>query len=698
MSTIEIPPFVIEYFLLGRTRKDAMERYTQDGGIGTDVWLGFGRDREAPQRLLLAPSENANTMAVASALNQAIRAYRRSDINRRARRPPNISPLDSFVAATLHFDEMLRVVLPLTTWWHHRQLSSIRRKAARNAALLEMHLEQAILYKLGHGATGTEASLRKQVAAEDGEFPLDQRILQAASVAALIGVFLVAESEPAQLAGIADLDPKHGGSTARFIEWIRERAPKIAFAARHELARQFEESMVGIGRRVAAKLTDQPVARFNDDLPELVQRVFLDRRAVLADTEALATVKADAADRLFEVSCRSITWAVIDSGIAAGHPAFVDHDPPRARRNTEPPPARRVRAAYDFTRIDRIRSYDLTLGKPGSPEREREHAAVVSELLARRGWQEDAAFKDLARKNLELIAKQLERQLSPDWSLVEPLIRLDPAADPEDDRLVSDHGTHVAGILAGDWRKTDKDKREQVVMRGVCRDINLYDFRVVHESDHQSSEFALLAALEFIRYLNDRAGPNGPVVAGVNISLSIPYDVRIYGCGATPICVACDKLSNSGVVVVAAAGNRGWNEEEMGFGTFSFCSITDPGNAREVITVGATHRLRPHVHGVSYFSSRGPTGDGRLKPDLVAPGEKIRGPVRGNSDEELDGTSMAAPFVSGAAAMLLSRHRELIGNPARVKQILCDSATDLGREKYFQGHGLVDVLRALQAV
>jgi hypothetical protein len=59
---------------------------------------------------------------------------------------------------------------------------------------------------------------------------------------------------------------------------------------------------------------------------------------------------------------------------------------------------------------------------------------------------------------------------------------------------------------------------------------------------------------------------------------------------------------------------------------------------------------------------------------------------------------MAAPFVSGAAAMLLSRHRELIGNTARVKNILCASATDLGREKYFQGHGLVDVLRALQSV
>jgi hypothetical protein len=46
----------------------------------------------------------------------------------------------------------------------------------------------------------------------------------------------------------------------------------------------------------------------------------------------------------------------------------------------------------------------------------------------------------------------------------------------------------------------------------------------------------------------------------------------------------------------------------------------------------------------------------------------------------------------------MARHRELMGNPDRIKQILCSTATDLGREHYFQGHGLVDILRALQSV
>jgi len=214
----------------------------------------------------------------------------------------------------------------------------------------------------------------------------------------------------------------------------------------------------------------------------------------------------------------------------------------------------------------------------------------------------------------------------------------------------------------------------------------------------RETEFAIIAALQYIRYLNART--DYTTIHGANLSLSIPHDVRNYACGRTPICLECERLVESGVTVVAAAGNLGYQDYQTREGSYqgyAAFSVTDPGNADGVITVGATHRYAPHTYGVSFFSSRGPTGDGRPKPDLVAPGERIRGPFR-EGWGDLDGTSMAAPHVSGAAAMLMARYSELIGQPRRVKSILCQSATDLGRERSFQGNGMLDVLRAFQSI
>ena len=126
-------------------------------------------------------------------------------------------------------------------------------------------------------------------------------------------------------------------------------------------------------------------------------------------------------------------------------------------------------------------------------------------------------------------------------------------------------------------------------------------------------------------------------------------------------------------------------------------------------TLGSTHRDMPHTYGVSYFSSKGPTGDGRLKPDLVAPGEKIvscgAGALKQDAAKglpcdyvETSGTSMAAPHVSGAIAAFLSVRTEFIGQSERVKRIFVDTCTDLRRDRYFQGAGLVDLMRAIQSI
>jgi serine protease AprX len=397
--------------------------------------------------------------------------------------------------------------------------------------------------------------------------------------------------------------------------------------------------------------------------------VSLNRRAMAALEKSVQAVKGDAARTLFKVKCDEIAWAVLDSGIDGTHPAFWLDDTGKENR---------IVKAYDFSNIRTIVSLD-NLELPDD-----QLVARLPELKRLNGEQRKAKIRKLKR-----LAEDASQDRPIYWELVEEFITLDPETRR---RPESSHGTHVAGILGGRADPT----RKQVPADGMCPDIKLYDFRILSK-DWSGTEFAIIAALQFIRHLNERSG--FMVIHGANLSLSIPHDVRNYACGSTPICNECERLVANGVVVVAAAGNFGYQSfetKEGRYDSYAAFSITDPGNADGVITVGATHRFWPHTYGVSFFSSRGPTGDGRLKPDLVAPGERIRSALVDQGWGELDGTSMAAPHVSGAAAMLMARYSELIGQPRRIKKTLCESATDLGRERTFQGHGMLDVLRAFQ--
>ena len=368
---------------------------------------------------------------------------------------------------------------------------------------------------------------------------------------------------------------------------------------------------------------------------------------------------------------------MIDCGIDAAHPAFLDRErfkPPK-KGGDIPLAQSRIRQTYDFTFLRQLIALDS-----GDPQ------AIGDRKFS---------VKSKQKQELEDLRRRIDLGREVDWDLLLPLIAV--PHDKNYRKPFHEHGTHVAGILAGNWPAQEND--EDAALVGICPDLCLYDFRVFDEFGN-TEEFIMMAALQVVAHLNRFS--NNPIIHGVNLSVSIHHDVMSYACGRTPICEECTRLVGDGVTVVTAAGNQGFGEtlgaSAGDFGSYRVASITDPGNAAAVITVGSTHRSQPHTYGVSYFSSRGPTGDGRRKPDLVAPGEKITAPIPNLGSKRMDGTSMAAPHVSGAAALLMARHRELIGRPDMIKQILCRSATDLGREGNFQGAGMLDVLRALQSV
>jgi hypothetical protein len=416
------------------------------------------------------------------------------------------------------------------------------------------------------------------------------------------------------------------------------------------------------GARLLKELAPRPTA------PDLLWTVSINREARTALSRSRLAVKADAAERVFAIGCGGLRWAIVDTGIDATHPAFRRRD---GKGDLLPTPAdgpgdsSRVVATYDFTRLRPIVS-----GESG----------------------------DLSPEQGEEIENRVNQGRAIDWDVLEPLLRV-----PHDSGYVRPrpgHGTHVAGIVGADWRLTDgPEMPAEEALIGICPDIELYDLRVF-DAAGKGEEFAIAAALQFVRYLN--AHSDLQMVHGANLSLSLDHDLANYAVGRTPICDECERLSASGVLVAVAAGNEGQarytNLGGKASDGFRTVAITDPGNAENVITVGATHRQNPHTYGVSYFSSRGPTGDGRAKPDLVAPGEKITSPVPDQGFDTKDGTSQATAHVSGVAAMLMARNPELIAQPQRIKQILCETATDLGREHYFQGAGLIDALRALQEV
>ena len=370
--------------------------------------------------------------------------------------------------------------------------------------------------------------------------------------------------------------------------------------------------------------------------PDFVARALLDK--------SVSTVKADAVRASFAAHGEGITWAVLDTGVKKDHLHFRQH------ANLDIGPLEHM----DFTRTT-----GPTSDKNG-------HGTHVAGIIA--GSAEATA-------NRPLRAVRYER---------------------DEDGEISENGVPLTAIS------------------GVAPRCSIVSYKVLTD-DGLGRTSDILTALDHIQTVND----HGRMIKihGVNLSLGYDFDPEWFACGQSPLCVEIDRLVRSGVVVVVAAGNTGYAYaadagQKRSIAAGRALTVNDPGNAELAITVGSTHRDMPHVYGVSYFSSKGPTGDGRAKPDLVAPGERILSAAAGEMQKvvgarggsrrvdyvESSGTSMAAPHVSGVIAAFLSIRREFIGRPERVKHIFTSTATDLGRVRDFQGHGLVDAMRAIQSV
>jgi hypothetical protein len=648
-----------------------VRRFTQDSPVLPDVWLQYMHasadedddgDPYPAVKLLLTPFRETGAGEVRRVLHERLVADRKKKAWRQFGHKPSPLPRviynQTTVAATLYFEDLVRVVMPMTEWWDRltKALSPVKLEEpeARN------RMSEALCdpeHRTGKSAT-------------TATYPPDLLWLMR-----VVGAMALVRTGKRLRPVFAK---KNGVAVAKPADW-----------------RPIVDAVANLIADLTP-MTDSAPAESGDGSPvtmekerTLIYSVSLNRPATPTVSRSTLAIKADAARRLFNISCSSLAWGIIDSGIDASHPAFrtrhdkeevLDEHPFEKMSNGKWANHTRVVATYDFTEIDLL----LDPASKDQPKR-------IADLL------KDPKAADQVRAALDELNKGLSAGRTIDWKVIAPFLRL-----PHDDTYkapVHDHGTHVAGIVAGDWRAKEEGNSTSGDLIGVCPDLKLYDLRVLDDAG-RGDEFAVMAALQFVRYLNST---NDYVsVHGVNLSLSIPHDIANYACGRTPVCDECERVVSAGTVVVAAAGNQGYRKytTEDGATTeaYNSISITDPGNADLIITVGATHRYRPHTYGVSYFSSRGPTGDGRSKPDLVAPGEKINSSLPGSLVGVKDGTSMAAPHVSGAAALLMARYNELVGRPARIKEVLTSTATDLGRERYFQGAGMLDVLRALQSV
>ncbi len=208
-----------------------------------------------------------------------------------------------------------------------------------------------------------------------------------------------------------------------------------------------------------------------------------------------------------------------------------------------------------------------------------------------------------------------------------------------------EHGTWVAGIAVGTAGNDNPNE-------GIAPQANLVGVRI--GSSGGFPENTALRGLEWV--IDNKDTYNISVmVCSWGIVLGGPNDHN----GNSAISRLADEAVAAGINVVVAAGNSALS-----------ATVTAPGDARDVVTVGSVG----DDGFLSTFSSEGPTTDGRMKPDVCAPGESITAAWSRNNGGYYtgDGTSASAPIVGGIIATMLEANPYL--TPAQVKQILHETS------------------------
>ena len=220
------------------------------------------------------------------------------------------------------------------------------------------------------------------------------------------------------------------------------------------------------------------------------------------------------------------------------------------------------------------------------------------------------------------------------------------------------HGTHVAGLVAGDGTAS------MGKYRGAAPGCGIISLKVLDRYGTGSQD-DVLRALRWIRENRQQYR-----IRVVNISVGTTCNSKR---NHARLLESVEQLWDEGVVVVTAAGNQGPRPG----------SITAPGSSKKVITVGSSDLLE----GRSAISGRGPTAECVCKPDIVAPGNKIMSCVPGKpySYGVKSGTSMSTPLVTGAIACALEKNPALTNTD--IKTMLMNSAEDMGLPQNLQGWG-----------